>query len=167
MANLPGRREILLVSAGFWVGHDRSSEPTDLIDAAGPRQGCHQRAGYGRSDGSRHGTGLRGMNRPKPAALESLRQCSQPNAASGAGRPGARHRRHICDGATISRGLSQAIHAGELLCAQFCSHGESRWEAASVEGQVGPRRVSSRLKREQLLRSGELSDGRDSVARRT
>jgi VWFA-related protein len=34
MANLPGRKEILLISAGFWVGHDRSNEPTDLIDAA-------------------------------------------------------------------------------------------------------------------------------------
>jgi len=34
MANLPGRREILLISGGFWIGHDRSTEPTDLIDAA-------------------------------------------------------------------------------------------------------------------------------------
>lgn len=34
MANLPGRREIVLISGGFWVGHDRSTEPTDLIDAA-------------------------------------------------------------------------------------------------------------------------------------
>lgn len=34
MVNLPGRKEILVISAGFWVGHDRSTEPTDLIDAA-------------------------------------------------------------------------------------------------------------------------------------
>ena len=34
MENLPGRREILLISAGFWVGHDRSTEPADLIDLA-------------------------------------------------------------------------------------------------------------------------------------
>jgi len=34
MANLPGRRQILLISGGFWVGHDRSTEPPDLIDAA-------------------------------------------------------------------------------------------------------------------------------------
>jgi VWFA-related protein len=34
MANLPGRREIVLISGGFWVGHDRSAHPPDLIDAA-------------------------------------------------------------------------------------------------------------------------------------
>jgi VWFA-related protein len=34
MANLPGRRQIILISGGFWVGHDRSTEPPDLIDAA-------------------------------------------------------------------------------------------------------------------------------------
>jgi VWFA-related protein len=34
MANLPGRREILVISAGFWIGHDRSTQPPDLIDAA-------------------------------------------------------------------------------------------------------------------------------------
>jgi VWFA-related protein len=34
MADLPGQREILMISAGFWVGHDRSNEPGDLIDAA-------------------------------------------------------------------------------------------------------------------------------------
>ena len=34
MAQLPGRRQIILISGGFWVGHDRSDEPPDLIDAA-------------------------------------------------------------------------------------------------------------------------------------
>jgi len=34
MADLPGRRQIILISGGFWVGHDRSNEPPDLIDAA-------------------------------------------------------------------------------------------------------------------------------------
>jgi VWFA-related protein len=34
MANLPGRREIILISGGFWIGHNRSDEPPDLIDAA-------------------------------------------------------------------------------------------------------------------------------------
>jgi VWFA-related protein len=34
MANLPGRREIIVISAGFWIGHDRSNQPPDLIDAA-------------------------------------------------------------------------------------------------------------------------------------
>jgi VWFA-related protein len=34
MANLPGRRVIILISGGFWVGHDRSNQPPDLIDAA-------------------------------------------------------------------------------------------------------------------------------------
>jgi VWFA-related protein len=34
MANLPGRREILLISGGFWIGHDQTSEPTELIEAA-------------------------------------------------------------------------------------------------------------------------------------
>ena len=34
MANLPGRRQIILISGGFWTGHDRSTEPPDLIEAA-------------------------------------------------------------------------------------------------------------------------------------
>ncbi len=34
MANLPGRRDIILVSSGFYVGHDRSDEESALIDAA-------------------------------------------------------------------------------------------------------------------------------------
>jgi VWFA-related protein len=34
MANLPGRRQIILISGGFWIGHNRSDEPPDLIDAA-------------------------------------------------------------------------------------------------------------------------------------
>ncbi len=34
MSTLPARREIILVSPGFWVGHDRSFEAVDLIDAA-------------------------------------------------------------------------------------------------------------------------------------
>jgi VWFA-related protein len=38
MADLPGHREILMISSGFWVGHDRSNEPGDLIDAAARAQ---------------------------------------------------------------------------------------------------------------------------------
>jgi len=34
LAGLPGRRVVLLISPGFWVGHDRSSEPVELIDQA-------------------------------------------------------------------------------------------------------------------------------------
>jgi VWFA-related protein len=34
MADLPGRREIIVISAGFWVGYERSNEPAELIDAA-------------------------------------------------------------------------------------------------------------------------------------
>jgi len=34
MANLPGRRQIILISGGFRTGHDRSTEPPDLIEAA-------------------------------------------------------------------------------------------------------------------------------------
>lgn len=34
MADLPGKRQIILVSGGFWIGHDRSNAPPDLIDAA-------------------------------------------------------------------------------------------------------------------------------------
>ncbi len=34
MANLPARRDIILVSSGFYVGHDRSDEEAALIDAA-------------------------------------------------------------------------------------------------------------------------------------
>jgi VWFA-related protein len=34
MSALPARRDIILVSSGFFVGHDRSSEETELIDAA-------------------------------------------------------------------------------------------------------------------------------------
>jgi len=34
MADLPGRREIILISAGFYIGADRTKEPPDLIDAA-------------------------------------------------------------------------------------------------------------------------------------
>jgi VWFA-related protein len=34
MSNLPARRDIILVSSGFFVGHDRSSDETDLIEAA-------------------------------------------------------------------------------------------------------------------------------------
>jgi VWFA-related protein len=34
MSGLPARREIILVSSGFFVGHDRSPEEADLIEAA-------------------------------------------------------------------------------------------------------------------------------------
>lgn len=34
MANLPGHRDIILISPGFYVGHDRSDEEATLIDAA-------------------------------------------------------------------------------------------------------------------------------------
>ena len=34
MANLPARREIVIVSSGFFVDHDRSQEPVILMDAA-------------------------------------------------------------------------------------------------------------------------------------
>jgi VWFA-related protein len=34
MANLPGRRQIILISGGFPVGNDRLTQPPDLIDAA-------------------------------------------------------------------------------------------------------------------------------------
>jgi len=34
MSRLPARREIILVSSGFYVGHDRSPEETELIEAA-------------------------------------------------------------------------------------------------------------------------------------
>jgi VWFA-related protein len=34
MSNLPGRRDIILVSSGFFVGHDRSDEQAQLIDVA-------------------------------------------------------------------------------------------------------------------------------------
>ncbi len=34
MSRLPARREIVLVSPGFFVGHDRTSEQDDLIEAA-------------------------------------------------------------------------------------------------------------------------------------
>jgi VWFA-related protein len=34
MADLPGHRQIILISGGFWIGHNRSDEPPDLIDAA-------------------------------------------------------------------------------------------------------------------------------------
>jgi VWFA-related protein len=34
MSSLPARREIILVSSGFHVGHDRSGEETELIEAA-------------------------------------------------------------------------------------------------------------------------------------
>ena len=34
MDHLPGRREVLVISAGFSVGYDQRDEPADLIDAA-------------------------------------------------------------------------------------------------------------------------------------
>ncbi len=34
MAHLPGLRSIVLVSAGFWVGHDRTSQEMEVIDFA-------------------------------------------------------------------------------------------------------------------------------------
>jgi len=34
MDHLPGRREILVVSAGFWIGYDQRGDPADLIDEA-------------------------------------------------------------------------------------------------------------------------------------
>jgi len=34
MSVLPARREIILVSPGFWVGHDRSPEAANLIESA-------------------------------------------------------------------------------------------------------------------------------------
>jgi VWFA-related protein len=34
MSNLPGRRSIILISSGFWVGHDRTREPEELIESA-------------------------------------------------------------------------------------------------------------------------------------
>jgi VWFA-related protein len=34
MSNLPGRRSIIVISSGFWVGHDRTREPEELIESA-------------------------------------------------------------------------------------------------------------------------------------
>ncbi|MGO4880551.1 MAG: VWA domain-containing protein [Bryobacteraceae bacterium] len=34
IASLPGHRDVILISTGFFIGHDRSFEETDLIDAA-------------------------------------------------------------------------------------------------------------------------------------
>jgi len=34
MSKLPGRRDVIMVSTGFFIGHDRSQEETDLIEAA-------------------------------------------------------------------------------------------------------------------------------------
>jgi len=34
MSSLPARRDVIVVSSGFYVGHDRSFEVTDLIEAA-------------------------------------------------------------------------------------------------------------------------------------
>jgi VWFA-related protein len=73
MANLPGRRQIILISGGFWIGHNRSDEPPDLIDAAVRAKvvinaldtgGATESAGRGAANGMDPGFGNTGMNVP-------------------------------------------------------------------------------------------------------
>ena len=78
MANLPGRREIVLISAGFWIGYDRSSQLPDLIDAAVRSKvvidaldtgGSTESAGAGASDAMNPRPGDHTMERGANATL--------------------------------------------------------------------------------------------------
>lgn len=65
MANLPGRRDIILISGGFWVDYTRSAQWTDLIDAAVRSKVIINALDTGRVTESA-GAGAAGMD-PRPA----------------------------------------------------------------------------------------------------
>jgi VWFA-related protein len=65
MANLPGRRDIILISGGFWVDYTRTAQWTDLIEAAVRSKVIINALDTGRVTESA-GAGAAGMN-PRPA----------------------------------------------------------------------------------------------------
>lgn len=82
MADLPGHRSILLISAGFEIGHDRTTAPPEVIDAAARAKvviNCldtgslsRQRPSYSPGSNANQGSNPYGSLFTSPLVLEDL-----------------------------------------------------------------------------------------------